>query len=291
MHGYDDVKAAGPTTADGAVLVSRFDFRSRRRIAGFAHSIYEFSVTAYIHGLGYSFVDIHERTIGINSRLWILATPVDGTFIDLVLVSQMRDIRKPKRPIAGLAFLPVKLRTSFMNKIWTLMQMRDVLQDVEIWGRKRYRPHPSLCRSDGAIAGFAHSIYEFLVTAYVHGLGYSFVDLHEHTIGMDSRLWVLATPVDGTFIDLVLAGQVQEIRKPKRPIAGLAFLPVKLRTSLMNKIWIFMQKRDVIQDVEIWGRKSYRPHPRLCRSDGAICRYRRYCKQFYPHGDDSGDRW
>ena len=36
VHGYDDVKAAGSATVDGAVLVSRFDFRSRRRIAGFA---------------------------------------------------------------------------------------------------------------------------------------------------------------------------------------------------------------------------------------------------------------
>ena len=112
VHGYDDVKAVGSATVDGAVLVSRFDFRSRRRIAGFAHSIYEFSVTAYVHGLGYSFVHIHEHTIGINSRLWILATPVDGTFIDLVLAGQVQEIRKPKRLIAGLAFLPEPLANS-----------------------------------------------------------------------------------------------------------------------------------------------------------------------------------
>ena len=165
VHGYDDVKAVGSATVDGAVLVSRFDFRSRRRIAGFAHSIYEFSVTAYVHGLGYSFVHIHEHTIGINSRLWILATPVDGTFIDLVLAGQVQEIRKPKRLIAGLAFLPVKLRTSFMNKISTLMQKRDVLQDVEIWGRKRYRPHPRLCRSDGAIGRYRRYCKQF----YPHG--------------------------------------------------------------------------------------------------------------------------
>ena len=122
------------------------------------------------------------------------------------------------------------------------------------------------------------------------GWGYSFVDIRENTIGVDSRMWVLATPVDGTVIDLVLAGQVRELRKPKRLIAGLAFLPVKLRTKVMNKIWAFMQRRDVLQDVEIWSRKSYRPHPRVCRSDGPIGRYRRYCKQFYPYGDDSGGR-
>ena len=165
VHGYDDVKAAGSTTADGALLVSRFDFRSRRRIAGFTAITYDFSVTAYVHGLGYSFVDIHERTIGIDSRLWVLATPVDGTFIDLVLAGQVRDIRKTKRLIAGLGFLPVKLRTRIMRKILNIMQKRDVLQGVEIWGRARYRPHPSLCRSDGAIGRYRRYCKQF----YPHG--------------------------------------------------------------------------------------------------------------------------
>ena len=42
------------------------------------------------------------------------------------------------------------------------------------------------------------------------------------------------------------------------------------------------QKRDVMQDVAIWSRKRYRPRPRLCRSDGEIGLFRRYCEQFYP---------
>ena len=36
------------------------------------------------------------------------------------------------------------------------------------------------------------------------GLGYSFVEVREHSIGMDLRLWVLATPVDGALIDFTL---------------------------------------------------------------------------------------
>ena len=108
-------------------------------------------------------------------------------------------------------------------------------------------------------------------------------ETHERTIGMATRLWVLATPVDGTVIELVLVAQVRDMRKPKRLFADLGFLPVKLRTRIIRKILISMQKRDVLQDIEIWRRKKYRPHPRLCRSDGAIGRYRRYCRQFYPH--------
>ena len=51
--------------------------------------------------------------------------------------------------------------------------------------------------------------------------GYSFVEIREHTIGMDTRLWVLATPVDGSLIDLSLVSQVREIHSPRRWIAGL----------------------------------------------------------------------
>ena len=99
---------------------------------------------------------------------------------------------------------------------------------------------------------------------------------------MDTRLWVLATPVDGTLIDMVLVGQVRELNKPKRPIVGMRFLPPRMRTRLMNEIILSAQKRAVMQDVAIWGRKRYRPRPRLCRSDGEIGLYRRYCEQFYP---------
>ena len=103
---------------------------------------------------------------------------------------------------------------------------------------------------------------------------------------MDMRLWVLATPVDGTLVDLTLVSQVFEIRKPKRLFVGLGFLPVRLRAPLMNRFLAAQQHDDVLQDVVIWGRKRYVSRPRLCRSDGKIMPYRAYCAQFYP---DPGD--
>ena len=161
VHGYDNVEEVGTATADGSVLVSRFNFRTRRRIAGLTDVTYHMSATTYVHGLGFSFVEIRENTIGIESRLWVLATPVDGTLIDLVLAGQLRELRKPKRLIAGLAFLPVSLRARLMNKIFIFMQRRDVLQDVAIWGRKKYRPHPRLSRSDGAIGRYRRYCKQF----------------------------------------------------------------------------------------------------------------------------------
>ena len=118
------------------------------------------------------------------------------------------------------------------------------------------------------------------------GLGYSFVEGREHSIGMDFRLWVLTTPVDGKLVDLTLAGQIGEMRQPNRPIIGLRFLPTSLRAPLMNRIFGAFQKIDVQQDVVIWSRKRYRDRPRLCRSDGEIMTYRAWCAQFYPNEDD-----
>ncbi len=141
----------------------------------------------------------------------------------------------------------------------------------------------------GKIAGVADLVFDVTAITWVFGLGYSQVNIREHSIGMDSRLWVLATPVDGKFIDLVLASQTRKIRRPKRPIVGLRFVPTNLRTSIMNRILLAIQKHDVLQDVVIWGNKRYRARPRLCRSDGEIGRYRRYCQQFYP-GHRNGGR-
>ncbi len=151
VHGYDSVSRAERVSVHGPSLESRFDFRRVRTIAKVATLTFDISAHAHIFGLGYSFVEIRERSIGMDMRLWVLATPVDGTLIDLSLVSQVREIRRPKRSIAGLGFLPVRLRAPIMNKFIAAQQYRDVLQDVVIWRRKQYRSRPRLCRSDGEI--------------------------------------------------------------------------------------------------------------------------------------------
>ena len=161
VHGYDNVRRVGRVTVDGADLRSSFDFRRARRIAGIADLTFEVSATAHVVGLGYSLVEFHERSIGMDGRLWVLATPVDGTLIDLVLVSQLRRIRKPKRLIAGLGFLPPVLRTEAMNRLVLRNQKHDVTQDVEVWSRKRYRPRPALCASDGEIGMYRRYCRQF----------------------------------------------------------------------------------------------------------------------------------
>ena len=160
VHGYDDVNPVR-VSVDGPFLESRFDFKTKRTIARVATLTFDTSVITHVFGLGYSFVEIREHSIGVDSRLWVLATPVDGTLIDLSLVSQVREIRKPRRKIAGLGFLPVRWRAPLLNKFMVSQQRHDVLQDVVIWSRKKYRSRPRLCASDGKIMPFRHYCAQF----------------------------------------------------------------------------------------------------------------------------------
>lgn len=154
VHGYGNVDRVAGVSVDGAYLRSVFDFRRNYRIAGIRPFNLDVSTNTHVFGLGYSFVEIHEKSIGMDMRLWVLATPVDGTLIDLSLVSQVREIRNPRRRVAGLGFLPVRLRAPLMNRFIAAQQEQDVRRDVVIWSRKRYRSLPRLSRSDGEIMTF-----------------------------------------------------------------------------------------------------------------------------------------
>ena len=165
-HGYDKVCQTGPVMIDSAYLNTSFDFRRIRKITEVFDTMYEVSAVAHIYGLGYSYVEVHEKSIDMHSRLWVLATPVDGTLIDLVLVSQVRELRDPKRPLAGLRFIPMRLRHKVMNQIILSAQKRDVLQDVTIWSRKRYRPRPRLSRSDGEVMTYRRYCRQFYPELY-----------------------------------------------------------------------------------------------------------------------------
>ena len=160
IHGYDSVHPVGEVSIDGPYLKSCFDFKRTRAFAG-AKTIFDVSAIAHIYGFGFSYVEIREHSIGMDSRLWVLATPTDEKHLEMVLASQMRKLRKPKRFIAGLRFLPPSWRTKAMNEIILTAQKRDVLQDVTIWGQKQYRPRPRLCQSDGEIGKFRRYCEQF----------------------------------------------------------------------------------------------------------------------------------
>ena len=110
----------------------------------------------------------------------------------------------------------------------TVHETTEILGMVFAWWGGNGRP-PQWHLPDGPSTG---------TVVHVHGLGYSFVEIREKKIGMNARMWVLATPVDGTRIALTLATQVREIRKPGRFFAGLGFLPTRFRHGLLSRFFL-----------------------------------------------------
>jgi nitrite reductase/ring-hydroxylating ferredoxin subunit len=151
VHGYDSVNGDYPVRVDGPYFEARFDFKSPRKFAKFFRFRFDVSSRAQICGLGYSVVEGREHDLGIDFRLWVLATPVDGTLIDPSIVAQVKELKQPARRVMGLSFLPVSWRAPLVNKFMIRQQRQDVLQDVVIWSRKRHVRRPRLCRSDGEI--------------------------------------------------------------------------------------------------------------------------------------------
>ncbi len=161
IHGYHNVTSETPVLIDGPRLESRWSFSSTRKIAKFGKLTMDVSVIAHVIGLGYSCVEFQEHSIGIDAQLWVLATPVDGTLIDLSIVSRMRTLHQPKRPIVGLKLLPTRMRAPIMNKFIADSLLGDVQQDVVIWSRQHYVPRPRLVGTDGEIGKYREYCGQF----------------------------------------------------------------------------------------------------------------------------------
>ena len=150
IHGYADVKQIGPVRVDGAHLRSAFEFTRERSVLG-CRLRFGVSVVTHLHGLGYSAVELTEHTIPFSARFWVLATPLDGTHLELVLANQTKETDRLKRPIVGLGWLPKGIRARLTNYITLEGQVRDVEQDIPIWNRRTFHDRPVLSSADGQI--------------------------------------------------------------------------------------------------------------------------------------------
>ena len=161
LHRYHDARQTGPTTVDGAHLVNPFEFKRTTRVAGFLTMEIDVAAVVNLHGLGYSFVNIHVRSIGVHARFWVLATPIDDVWMELVLASQTRRLEAPKGAAAVLRLLPAAWRTALFNRLFLNGQAHDVRQDIPIWERRRLTPRPMLNRLDGEIMLFRRYCRQF----------------------------------------------------------------------------------------------------------------------------------
>ena len=161
VHGYDNVHQWGKVKIDGAYLRNRFDFSARVRIGGLLSPAFAVSAVAHVFGLGYSQVDFEERGVGYRSRLWVLCTPVDGTSVELRIVSQVGGLRRPNGVGWVLRLLPLRTRLNLLNWFTLRKEAGYVKEDIVIWRRKQYLPRPRLNHADGEILAYRRYCQQF----------------------------------------------------------------------------------------------------------------------------------
>lgn len=116
------------------------------------------------------------------------------------------------------------------------------------------------------------------ISVHVWGLGFSYVDVELPTLGLQTRQYVLPTPVAPRETELRLGMALKRLPGADwrlRLIPGALFNGFVAQTA--HRAYV----RDVMQDRHIWEHKVHVPRPLLAEGDGPIGRYRAWCRQFY----------
>ena len=157
IHGYTNVETLSDAAVDGPYLPARYAMTRPKGLLGKPVRT-EFEV--HVWGLGYSRVEIRVPAFALRGRMFVLATPVDGTHIRLrVAFSLHGDV--DGRAVPALRFVPQPI----VNQIVARMTLRGAAQDVEqdfvIWNNKRYVQPPILAAGDGPVGRYRHWARQF----------------------------------------------------------------------------------------------------------------------------------
>lgn len=158
VHGYHTVKQVGKVHVDGAYLRNKFLFRRRMNLAG-VRVLTDVAATTHVWGVGYSFVEFHERGSGLYFRQWILSTPLDDTDVQMVIALQIKRWEPGQKWPATL--LLKCLPPGLLPRFFVARVKHDVRQDIAVWRSKRYQPLPILSRADGEIMTYRKYCEQF----------------------------------------------------------------------------------------------------------------------------------
>ena len=150
VHGYGALKQLAPTVIDGPFLRAFYTFRRRMLTRGLRRFRISVNIEISVCGLGVSLVEIHSPATDLRVLQWVIATPVDGEWIDLWLAVDPKG--RPRVP--GLGMLPSWISRRFIPRILRHELELDVMKDARIWATQRYQPMPALSKDD-------HDIYRF----------------------------------------------------------------------------------------------------------------------------------
>jgi nitrite reductase/ring-hydroxylating ferredoxin subunit len=152
VHGYSDIAVLKPLRTDGPYLTARYAMsRENPFVSALPKIRAEFEVHAL--GLGYSFVEVEVKELGLKSRHFVLPTPLDGEKIELRVASAIR-LDEPRTLSKVLGALPARMARRIVSEVVFRNYVSDVRQDFIIWENKRYVQPAALAEGDGPVGPY-----------------------------------------------------------------------------------------------------------------------------------------
>ncbi len=154
VHKYKSVEILSDLVTDGLYLTIKYAATRPLPGLGDLGATIRFEYEIHIYGFGYSLVNVHVPALGLRSRLFVLAAPIDEERINLYLGLSQKQIsnRDGIHPILRVIPKPVLNWIVARFTFWGLVH--DATQDFEIWQRNRYLQPPALADGDGPIGRY-----------------------------------------------------------------------------------------------------------------------------------------
>jgi nitrite reductase/ring-hydroxylating ferredoxin subunit len=154
VHGYTGVEMRSELVMDGPFFRVGYAANRPMPVLGRFGASVRFEFDLSIYGLGYSLVDTSVPQYGIQSRLFILATPTEPERIRLHLCLSMKRLKSGAEVHPLLAPVPAGALSNTIARIIHGSLVHDAGQDFTIWQKKRYLHPPALAEGDGPIGKF-----------------------------------------------------------------------------------------------------------------------------------------
>jgi nitrite reductase/ring-hydroxylating ferredoxin subunit len=164
VHGYRDVEVLEPLRIDGPRL--RVSYGASRDAATFGRGgTMRAEFTIQVHGLGCSIVDARVPALGLRSRHYVHATPIDGDRIEMRAAMRLGRLARPGQVSPLLALVPRGLAEALVARATFHGFLHDLRQDFDIWEHKRYVDPPALAPGDGPVGRYRQWARQFYTPA------------------------------------------------------------------------------------------------------------------------------
>ncbi|HUG54532.1 MAG TPA: Rieske 2Fe-2S domain-containing protein [Vicinamibacteria bacterium] len=153
VHGYRDVSMTRPLRTDGPRLHVGYAFSRDAGVFGRGGSV-RVQFELQVHGLGCSVVDAEVPEMGMRTRHYVHATPVDGDRVAMRVGLRLGRLGRPGRVMPLLSLMPRALAEAAVARAALRAFIHDLSQDFRIWEHKRYVDPPALAPGDGPVGRY-----------------------------------------------------------------------------------------------------------------------------------------